>query len=76
MEQDRYITYEIRFRGTFSRRWAFWFDGLSMIKLDNGVTILRGAMRDQSELHGVLERIANLNLQLISVNPVELDDPH
>ena len=76
MTQGECNTYEIRFRGRIDQRWAVWFEGYELIGLDNGDTLLRGPIRDQSELRGVLEKIANLNLYLISVNPVIGDDPY
>lgn len=62
--------YEIRFRGSLGSRGQEWFDGFSL-RIENGdVTVLRGPVIDQSTLYGVLSRIRDLNLQLISVNPV------
>ena len=69
MSQENNSLYEIRFRGGLTPRWVAWFDGFELNVLDNGDTLLRGAIHDQAELLGVLEKIANLNLQLISVNP-------
>ena len=65
--------YEIRFRGTIHPRWTTWFEGYELVGLENGDTLLRGMVRDQSELRGVLEKLANLNLPLISVNPTNGD---
>ncbi len=62
--------YEIKFRGNLGSRGQEWFDGFSL-RIENGeVTVLSGLMIDQSTLYGVLSRIRDLNLQLISVNPV------
>ena len=71
MTEITWIVYEICFRGTLDPRWAGWFDGFTLSRLENGDTLLRGPIRDQAELRGVLDKIANLNLQLISVNRVE-----
>ena len=71
MTEKTWMVYEIRFRGALDPRWAIWFDGYTLTPQENGDTLLLGPIRDQSELRGVLEKIANLNLQLISVNPVE-----
>jgi hypothetical protein len=76
MTQDDQIIYEIRFHGTVSPRWAAWFEGYDLIGQENGDMLLRGPVRDQAELRGVLEKIANLNLKLISVNPVDIEAPH
>ena len=62
--------YEIRFRGNLGSHGEEWFDGFSLHMEDEEVTVLRGPMTDQSTLYGVLSRIRDLNLQLVSVNPV------
>ena len=62
--------YEIRVAGHLSENWAARFEGLSMSHQPQGETLLRG-MLDQSALHGVLVRIRDLGLNLISVNRVE-----
>jgi hypothetical protein len=67
--------YEIRVTGHLSANWAVRFDGLSMHHEPEGETILSG-MLDQAALHGVLMRIRDLGLKLISVNPVETGDPN
>lgn len=64
------VVYEVRFRGVLEPRWADWFEGFQLSKLDSGDSLLVGPVRDQSDLHGVLEKIAGLNLKLISVNVV------
>ncbi len=64
------VVYEVRFRGVLQPRWADWFEGFQLSKLDSGDSLLVGPVRDQSDLHGVLEKIAGLNLKLISVNVV------
>ncbi len=62
--------YEIRFRGNLGSGGQEWFDGFSL-RIEKGeVTVLSGPIIDQSTLYGVLSRIRDLNLQLISVNPV------
>ncbi len=67
---DDCMVYEVRFRGTLDPHWAGWFEGFTLVALDSGESILRGTVRDQSELAGLLEKIRSLNLKLISVNPV------
>ena len=63
--------YEIRIRGHLDRSWQDWFDGLALRHESNGETVLTGAVPDQAALHGVLNRLRDLGVQLISVNPVE-----
>ncbi|MCA9974330.1 MAG: hypothetical protein KC413_01215 [Anaerolineales bacterium] len=64
--------YEIKVAGQLDGRWQEWFDGLTISPGDDGNTVLRGPIRDQAALHGVLKKINNLGLTLISVNPVNL----
>ena len=64
------VIYEIRLQGHMDAEWADWFDGFSITCLESGVTLLRGPVADQSALHGVLEKIRNLNLKLISIQAV------
>ncbi len=64
------ITYEIRIKGRLSEQWSQWFDGLTILNLENGEGILRGKVIDQAALQGILTRIGDLNLTLISVNPI------
>ena len=67
-------TYEIRVAGHLSANWAARFEGLSMQHEPEGETVLSGSL-DQAALHGVLVRIRDLGLNLISVNRVEAGDP-
>ena len=66
------LLYEIRVAGHLSTNWTARFDGLSMQHEPEGETVLSG-MLDQSALHGVLVRIRDLGLNLISVNRVAAD---
>ena len=60
--------YEIRVEGHLDRgRWSPWFDGMQVHPAEDGTTVLSGAVADQAALHGLLERIRDLNLTLISV---------
>lgn len=63
--------YEIRVQGHLDKGWAEWFDGLSINHEANGETLLAGSLPDQAALHGVLNRLRDLSIQLISVNPIE-----
>lgn len=64
---DPPLTYEIRLQGHMHEEWADWFDGFAITCLENGEMLLVGEVADQSALHGVLEKIRNLNLKLISI---------
>lgn len=59
--------YEIKVRGHLDPCWAGWFAGLALKHLDGEATLLSGSLPDQTALFGVLERVRDLNLTLISV---------
>jgi hypothetical protein len=63
--------YEIRVKGHLAPRWSEWFAGWTMAHTDSGETILAGPVADQAALHGLLDRVRDLNLTLISVKRVE-----
>jgi hypothetical protein len=65
--------YKIRVKGHLDGRWSEWFDGLQITNLEDGVTVLSGEIVDQAVLHGVLNKVRNLNLPLISVTSVDPD---
>ena len=62
--------YEIRIEGEISARWSDWFTGLHIHQEQGNETILTGMLQDQAELHGVLMKIRDLHLVLISVNQI------
>lgn len=64
--------YNIEIEGHLDDRWQDWFEDFTITRLANGRTRLTGPIRDQAALHGVLKKINNLGLTLISVNPQHL----
>jgi hypothetical protein len=67
--------YEIRLQGHLDTRWAAWFDGLNLSPERNGTTVLRGQVVDQAALHGLLARVRDLGLPLVSVTQIVIDQP-
>jgi hypothetical protein len=65
--------YEIRIQGHLEPRWAAWFDGLSLSNEPDGTTLVTGPVADQAALHGLLQRVRDTGLPLISV---ERTHPH
>jgi hypothetical protein len=61
--------YEIRVKGHLGARWSDWFDGLSVTHASDGTTIIHGRVADQAALHGLLARVRDLGLPLVSVTP-------
>lgn len=59
--------YEIRLAGHLDQRWAAWFDGLILTHEGDGTTVLHGQIVDQAALHGVLQKVRDLGLPLVSV---------
>ena len=67
--------YEIRVEGHLDTRWAAWFDGLTLTHGGDGTTVIHGPVADQAALHGLLQKIRDLGLPLISVNHVAPGHP-
>jgi hypothetical protein len=63
--------YEIRLKGHLDARWANRFEGLTITLEDNGDTLLTGPVVDQAALHGLLKKVRDLGMPLVSVSPVE-----
>jgi hypothetical protein len=67
--------YEIRLKGHLETRWAAWFDGLRLTHESDGTTTIHGPIVDQAALHGVLQKVRDLGLPLVSVTQVDPDQP-
>lgn len=65
----KHSQYEIEIEGHLDDRWQEWFEGFTISRTADGRTVFAGPIRDQAALHGVLKKINNLGLTLISVNP-------
>ncbi len=71
----RLVQYEIRVEGHLGARWAAWFDGLSLSPDDDGITVIRGPLVDQAALHGLLLKLRDVGLPLISLTPLPPTTP-
>jgi hypothetical protein len=63
--------YEIRLKGYLDNRWSGWFEGLTITLEDNGDTLLTGPVIDQAALHGLIKKVRDLGIPLVSVSTVE-----
>lgn len=67
------MRYEIRVRGHLDARWAAWFDGLSLTNESDGTTVIHGPVVDQAALHGLLQKLRDIGMPLVSVTQVDAD---
>ena len=65
------IVYQIRLKGHLSHQWTDWFEGLTITLEVDGNTLLTGPVIDQAALHGLLKKVRDLGMPLISVNRIE-----
>jgi hypothetical protein len=72
-DADKPMIYQIRIKGHLGQRWMDWFDGLTITLEEDGTTLLNGPVIDQSALHGILKRVRDLGMPLLSVNSVGAD---
>jgi hypothetical protein len=68
-------TYEIRVQGHLDRRWSAWFDGMTLVFSADGSTLMRGRVPDQAALHGLIQKVRDLGLPLLSVTQTPTVDP-
>jgi hypothetical protein len=73
IDPDQPMGYQIRIKGHLGHHWASWFEDLTITLEDNGNTLLSGAVVDQAALHGVLKKVRDLGMPLISVTPLTPD---
>jgi hypothetical protein len=65
------MVYQIRIKGQLGRQWTDWFGGLTITLEDNDETLLTGPVVDQAALHGLLKKVRDLGMPLLSVNRVK-----
>lgn len=70
-EHDKPWQCELRIKGHLDDRWADWFEGLTITLEDNGDTLLSGPVVDQAALHGLLKKLRDLGMPLLSVTSVK-----
>jgi hypothetical protein len=63
-------SYEVRVEGHLDEHWSTWFDEMTLIREDDGTTTLRGLVTDQAALHGLLAKVRDLGITLISVEAI------
>jgi hypothetical protein len=68
---DEQSVYHIRVKGILDEKWSNWFDDLTIVPQANGETLLTGPVRDQAALHGLLAKVRDLGLPLLSVKQVD-----
>jgi hypothetical protein len=66
----RAVRYEIRVEGMLDEHWSAWFDGMQIISERQGETVIGGPVTDQAALHGLLAKVRDLGLPLISVHRI------
>ena len=70
---DQSFIYQIRMKGHLEDQWSDWFEGMEIILEENGETVLTGPVVDQPALHGILKKVRDLGIPLISINRVGPD---
>lgn len=72
-ENEKARIYQIRIEGQLGHQWTDWFEGLSVTPEEAGTTLITGPVVDQSVLHGLLKKVRDLGMPLVSVNRIETD---
>ena len=75
-EKAQPMVYQIRIKGHLGRQWTDWFGGLTLTLEDNGETLLTGPVIDQAALHGVLKKVRDVGMPLLSVIEVQFNENH
>jgi hypothetical protein len=70
-DSNKPLVYQIRIKGHLGSQWTDWFEGLSITLEDNGDTLITGPVINQAALHGLLKKVRDLGMPLVSVSPLE-----
>jgi hypothetical protein len=70
------VIYQIRIKGHLDAQWTAWFEGLTITLEEDGDTLLTGPVPDQAALHGLLKKIRDLGMPLVSVNQIQFNETH
>jgi hypothetical protein len=70
-KHNQHQCYEIRLKGHLDDRWADWFEGLTITLEEDGDTLLTGSVIDQAALHGLLKKVRDLGMPLVSISPLK-----
>jgi len=73
---DKPMVYQIRLKGHLGAQWTDWFEGLTITLEEDGDTLLTGPVVDQAALHGLLKKVRDLGLPLVSVIQVQFNETH
>ena len=76
MDPSQPMVYQIRIKSHLGREWTDWFGGLTITALDNGDTLLTGPVVDQAALYGLLRKVRDVGMPLLSVIEVQFNENH
>jgi hypothetical protein len=71
IDPDQPMVYQIRLKGQLDARWTDWFGGMAVDLTEEGDTLLTGPVADQAALHGLLRKVRDLGIPLVSVNEIQ-----
>ena len=75
-DPDQPVVYQIRIKGHLGPQWTEWFEGMAVTREENGDTLLTGPVIDQAALHGLIKKVRDLGMELISVNRNQFNETH
>ena len=76
MDFNEPMSYQIRLKGHLDREWTDWFEGLTITLEEDGETLLTGLVVDQAALYGLLKKVRDLGMPLVSVSQVQFNETH